>query len=106
MKVSESIFADTELQEFGLNDASKMSDDYQPISEIFLSFDEAVTCRSHCFGPPLQCAVSTSSLRSLTASQPIETVDGAQVLQAVLLGQDKHHRVVAVPAARVHLATQ
>ncbi len=30
-------------------------------------------------------------------------MNGAQVLQPVLLGQDEHHRVVAVAAARVHL---
>ena len=34
---------------------------------------------------------------------PVQPVDGAQVLQVVLLGQDEHHRVVAVPAAGVHL---
>ncbi len=35
--------------------------------------------------------------------EPVQPVDGAQVLEAVLLGQDEHHRVVAVAAARVDL---
>ena len=35
--------------------------------------------------------------------QPVQAVDGAQVLEALLLGQDEHHRVVAVSAAGVHL---
>ena len=35
--------------------------------------------------------------------EPVQTVDGAQVLQVVLLGQDEHHGVVAVPPAGVHL---
>ena len=30
-------------------------------------------------------------------------MDGAQVLEALLLRQDEHHRVVTVPAARVNL---
>ena len=35
--------------------------------------------------------------------EAVEAVDGAQVLEALLLRQDEHHRVVPVPAARVHL---
>lgn len=31
-------------------------------------------------------------------------MDGAQVLEVVLLGQDEHHSVVTVPPARVNLS--
>ena len=33
-------------------------------------------------------------------------MDGPQVLEVILLGQDEDHRVVAVAAAGVHLAMQ
>jgi hypothetical protein len=36
-------------------------------------------------------------------SQPVQPVDGPEVLEAVLLRQDEDHRVVAVAAARVNL---
>ncbi len=35
--------------------------------------------------------------------QPVQTVDRPEVLEAVLLGQDEHHRVVAVATAGVDL---
>ena len=38
--------------------------------------------------------------------EPVQSVDGPQVLEPVLLGQDEHHRVVAVAAARVDLHGQ
>lgn len=38
--------------------------------------------------------------------QPVQPVDGAQVLEVVLLGQDEDDGVVAVPAARVDLPTK
>ena len=38
-----------------------------------------------------------------TMHQPVETMDGAQVLEVVLLGQDEDDGVVAVPPARVNL---
>ena len=41
----------------------------------------------------------------LTAGQPIQTVNGAEVLQAVLLRQNEHHCVMPVPTARVNLVT-
>jgi len=36
-------------------------------------------------------------------SQPVQPVDGSEVLEAVLLRQDEDHRVVAVAATRVNL---
>jgi hypothetical protein len=35
--------------------------------------------------------------------EPVEAVNGAQVAEVVLLGEDEDDRVVAVPAARMHL---
>ncbi len=36
-------------------------------------------------------------------SEPVQPVDGPEVLEAVLLRQDEDHRVVAVAAARMNL---
>lgn len=35
--------------------------------------------------------------------EPVEAVDGPEVLEALLLGQDEHHSVVPVSPAGVHL---
>lgn len=38
--------------------------------------------------------------------QSIQTMNGPQVLQVVLFGQDKHHRIVSITSTRVHLETK
>lgn len=40
-----------------------------------------------------------------TAGEPIEPMDGAQILQIVLFGQYEDDGVVAIPAARMHLGS-
>lgn len=36
-------------------------------------------------------------------SEPVQPMNGAQILQVVLFGQDEDHRVVPVSTARMHL---
>ena len=41
-----------------------------------------------------------------SGSEPVEPVDGPEVLQVVLLGKDEHNGVVTVPTAWVNLKTK
>lgn len=47
-----------------------------------------------------------STEKENAAGQSVEPVYRPQVLQVVLLGENEHDRVVAVPPARVHLQSQ
>lgn len=47
--------------------------------------------------------VWTGRGQQLTAGESIKAVNGSEVLQVVLLGQDEDHSVVSVAATRVHL---
>ena len=47
--------------------------------------------------------LGVSSEEKQTRGEPVEAVDGPEVLEALLLGQDEHHSVVPVSPAGVHL---
>ena len=47
--------------------------------------------------------LGVSSEEKQTRGEPVEAVDGPEVLEALLLGQDEHNSVVPVSPAGVHL---